>query len=254
MAKIYSKEKLPKRIEGYSIYPLNDDVIIRANSGFTSDGVKNDPKYELTRHNASEFGRVSSLCKIMRLSLMGILPKNSGRGVSNLLVKKMKSVVFSDRRSLRGNRRLCKAFLNEMALREMIGYDFNPNYSLPHVLKKNFTLNGLGCLILNDLNFADSFLFPEKSNCIGIRLHHLDFDFVTGESSLSSSGWLFFEKDSTITDFIIDLAYPAALKGVLFSLAELQFFVFEDGFVPLVDDVGKIVTVLGCSNTLKVQA
>jgi len=77
MAKVTVEGKFPKRIDDYVLYKLGDQIIIRANSGFTSKALKTSPKYALSRQNASEFGRVSATCKQLRLALSGFLPKKT---------------------------------------------------------------------------------------------------------------------------------------------------------------------------------
>jgi len=55
MAKFSSSGKIPKRIGTLIIYPLNGEYIIREKSGFSKEGMKDDPKYAQCRENASEF-------------------------------------------------------------------------------------------------------------------------------------------------------------------------------------------------------
>ena len=67
MAKITSFEgKIPKHIGNYVVYRLDDQLIVRANSGFTSKGLKQKAKYALCLQNASEFGLLSRTCKAIR--------------------------------------------------------------------------------------------------------------------------------------------------------------------------------------------
>ena len=229
MAKVFIKGKIPKRIGNYLLYPLQGEVIIREKSGFTSEGVKYDPKYELTRKNASEFGRVSSLCKMMRLALNGILPKKNGRVVTNCLAKQMKFILSLDRDSVRGERQLWKAFLNEEAKELMTGYAFNPHGILPQVLNEGLSLAASGNLVLSGVRVADVISFPDGSDSMGIRLHHLYFDFTDGMSQLCSSDWLFLKDDSRIKNFLLPCSFPEKSIGIRFSILEIRFYASAHG-------------------------
>ena len=101
MAKVTVEGKYPKRIGNYVLYPLNDEVIMKAKSGFTSKALKTSPKYALSRQNASEFGRVSSTCKELRLALKDYLPKKNNLLVVNNLTKKMRQLLGVDTGSVR---------------------------------------------------------------------------------------------------------------------------------------------------------
>jgi len=131
MAKISSDGKIPKQIEDYIVYPLNGDYIIRRKSGFTSKKMKTDPRYGQSRNNAAEFGKVSSLCKKIRMALEGILPKKNNLAICNSLVKMMHYLLVFDTESIRGQRNLLKAFENEKGRQSLEGYHLNPD-SLVH--------------------------------------------------------------------------------------------------------------------------
>lgn len=88
MAKVIIDGKFPKRIDNLVLYKLDNQVIIREISGFTSVNLLTSPKYLLSRQNASEFGRVSSTCKQLRLVLKDYLPKKNNLLVVNSLTKK----------------------------------------------------------------------------------------------------------------------------------------------------------------------
>lgn len=245
MAKVLSEEKLPKKIDDYIIYSLNGESIMRKKSGFTSEKMTKDPKYAVSRQNAGEFGSVSSLCKKMRMGLNGVLPKKNNLAICNSLVRQMKGLVYLDDESVRGERQLWKAFLNEKAREMMTGYDFNPNGILPKALGDGFVLDSSGNLLLSGLSMKNGISFPNGSNSFGIRLHHFDFDFIKGMSTLYSSEWLFLKNDSVVDDVLLRCSIPENPIGSLFSICEIQFFVSDrDGFVPLPDDGGKVVHVL----------
>lgn len=246
MAKLYSKGKIPKRIDDYVVYPLDDDTIIRQISGFTTDALLHETTYEKCRMNASEFGRVSSVCRNMRLALAAVLPKAYNLSICNSLVQKMRSLLEYDKESVRGERELWKAFLQEQTKLSMIGYDFIPEHPLPNTLNGCFSLPASGHVIFSGSRFTSHFNFPEGANRLGIRLHYFDFDFRTQKGSLVAGDWLFLKKKGTTETFELELALPEKVCGVLFTLLEIRFFVSNSGeIVPLLRGEGAMVHVLG---------
>lgn len=245
MAKLVGGGKVPKRIDNCVVYELDGEVIIRRISGFTSEGIKIDPKYALSRQNASKFGRVSSLCKQMRQSLAGILPKKNGLFVCNSLVSVMRSLIAFDQESVRGERLLWKAFESAEAKSLLTGYSFNKPCVFLKEVERAAGLDSFGNLDLSGLSASDVVGFFEGEFCLGVRWHHLDFDFKEGRSALYSSEWLFLTADAPVANYKIANAFPEIVAGVLFSIVEVGYFVRDNGsFVPVANDSDKIVRVL----------
>jgi len=237
MAKIESEEKLPKRIDNCVVYELYGQMIIRTISGFTTKALNTSPKYELSRQNASEFGRVSSMCKQVRLALIGILPKKNNLVVVNSLTKKMREVMTYDTISARGNRSLAVALNSEAGRAKLQGYHFNPEV----VLKLDYKWSE------HNLKLAtNSISFPDGANCIGFRLHNLEFDFTNCNHQLISSDWTFYNEPSLPNALTLTLPKFDFRSGILFTLLEVQFYISEEGsYVPLEDDRSKLVQVVG---------
>lgn len=225
MAKITAFEgKVPKRIGDYVVYPLDGDLVIRSKSGFTSKALKTDPKYALSRKNASEFGRVSSLCKGVRMALKDILPKKNNLAVVNAFTKKMREVMTHDVVTTIGERHLAQALQHEAARRQLQGYDFNPDCSID----LQCTLEG-SQLEVN----TDRIVVPKGANCIGFRAAVLAFDFETGASQFVTGHWLLYSSTGLQDRIVLDLPELEPQGGVVFRLLEVQFYVEEEGsYVP----------------------
>ena len=238
MAKIEAEGKLPKRIGNYVIYELQGQKIIRTISGFTSKALKKSPKYALSRQNASEFGRVSSLCKQVRMVLKGILPKNNNLLIVNTFTKKMREVMTFDPLSARGSRNLAVALEQDAGKKRLVGYCFNPeaDLTIAYVLHES-------SLHLT----TTAMVFPESANCVGFRVHDLEFDFRSCNHQLEGEDWSFYSKQGLPEDVVLALPKLDAQSGVVFTLLEVEFYVFEDGsYVPVADDRSKQVLVVGC--------
>jgi hypothetical protein len=238
MAKITSIDgKLPKNIEGYSVYALGDAVIIRAKSGFTRDGVLHSSKYLKSRHNYTEFGRLSSACRYFRAALVGILPKQHNLLVVNQFTAIMRKVMVCDLISIYGERNLGVALKTEAGRALLKGYGFNPKSAidLKYVVDGDVIAITLGAYAL-----------PERATVMGFRMHVLDFDFECMNGQLISSGLSFYDVDGLNTSIVLDMPKIADTTGVVFKVLEVSFFECVGGdFLSVECDGSKSVLVVG---------
>jgi hypothetical protein len=236
MAKVTVEGKFPKRIDDFVLYKLEDQIIMRAKSGFTSKALKTSPKYALSRQNASEFGRVSSTCKELRLALKDYLPKKNNLLVVNTLTKKMRQLLVFDTVSVRGERTLAKALATIEAQNELKGYHFNPEI----ITSLDYTYTN------NQLQFiTDGIEIPDGATNVSCTVLALDFNFETKTNSLCESDKHFYNL-TTLPDFItLEVPKMELTDGVMFTILVLAFYKEMDGcYVPLEDDRSKVVVIL----------
>ena len=247
MARIYSKTgTYPKRIEEFSVYKYDgqeDWRVLRRTSGFTVKGMKTDPKYANSRNNASEFGRISTLCKQMRLLLGGVLPKKNNLAVCNSLTAVMRKAMAFDTVSERGERNLATAFQDERARQLLVGYDFNPDVCLADVIRMPYCFDAVQSQVsFGKFSAAETIIFPEGANAVGMWLHQLVFNFENGTGVLASSDMALFSDTAALDGLVLECELPDA-DGVVFSVLEVQFYEYADGsYVPV---EGKVVCVVG---------
>jgi hypothetical protein len=245
MARVSSNEKLPKRIDDYLIYNLDNQFVMRKISGFTRKQILNSTKYARVRENAAEFGHVSRLCKALRLSLITLLPRKDSLAICNTLTKLMRRVLVCDTFSKRGERQLALAFENSESKTIVKGYDFNPNSLFRSIFRGSYRYDE-GRLQFDDLVFSEVIVFPDDANFVGFRLSQLQFDFRNAIGDLVASSWHLFERTSSTTGFTIAIPDTKATNGVLFVLLEMQFYTYDgSNFLPC-DDRSKVLVVLHC--------
>ena len=244
MPKICSENgKFPKRVDDYIIYRLGDDMVFREVSGFTTKALKNSPRYENSRKNASEFGQVSALCKQIRVLLCEVLPKKDNLFVCNSLTAVMRKAMVFDTVSERGERNLATAFLDERAKQLLVEYDFNPDVCLADVIRMPFCFDAvLSQVCFGKFSAGESIVFPEEANAVGMWLHQLVFNFEDGTGVLVSSDMVLFSDTATLDGLVLECKVPDA-DGVVFSVLEVQFYAYADGsYLPV---EGKVVCVVG---------
>jgi len=201
--------KPPKKIGNFLVYPLDDVFVVREKSGFDSDSLKSDPRYELCRSNAVEFGLLSKTCKAIRLLLADFLTKHNNLQVVNSLNKIARNLLEYDVTNPRGQRTLQNA-LSVIAAQDRIkNYYFTPDSKLE--------CKGLG----NSMEIKVPFSVPlNHANYLGMQKLFLFFDFETLTGRLETTPWQMEPLNEVIT-FIEPEENP---NGYWISLHAFSFF------------------------------
>ena len=120
MARQRSIIKLDGTIGGITFYKSKDGYLAREKGGISAERIANDPAFQRTRENGSEFGRAGKAGKMLRTALRPLLLNSAdGRMVSRLTQAMMK-VIQADTVSVRGLRNVIDG---EAEL--LFGFEFN---------------------------------------------------------------------------------------------------------------------------------
>jgi hypothetical protein len=112
--------KLKGTIGDITFYRTQDGYLAREKGGIDASRIANDPAFQRTRENGSEFGRAGKAGKILRTALRPLLLNSAdGRMVSRLTQAMMK-VIHADQVSERGLRNVIDG---ETEL--LFGFEFN---------------------------------------------------------------------------------------------------------------------------------
>ena len=234
MAIIKTPGNYPKRIGNYVIYTSREQIILRTVSGFTSAALKKSGKYKKCRQNASEFGRLSALCKTIRVALQPILPKANNLAIVNGCTKIMREVMTFDTVSKKGMRTVEAGLSTTEGKMHLQNYQFNPQitYKLPVTVSDTVTVD------------TTAIVFPKQSQYVAATVHYLDCDwetknhtFITGEKTL-------YKRNEVPA--ILTLPLPEeTTKGTVFTILELAFYKKVKGnLVTMEEDSSKVVMVL----------
>lgn len=126
--------KLEGTIGGITFYKSQDGYLAREKGGVSADRIANDPKFQRTRENGSEFGSAGKAGKILRDSLRVILQNSCDNRMVSRLTQKMVEVIQADLTSVRGQRNVIDG---EAELLE--GFEFNINAKLSNTMYAPFT-------------------------------------------------------------------------------------------------------------------
>jgi hypothetical protein len=112
--------KLKGTIGDITFYKTQDGHLAREKGGIDASRIKNDPAFQRTRENGSEFGRAGKAGKILRTALRALLLNSSDGRMVSRLTQAMVKVIQADVTSVRGLRNVIDG---EAEL--LTGFEFN---------------------------------------------------------------------------------------------------------------------------------
>ena len=122
MAKQTGIIKLKGTIGGISFYKTSDGHLAREKGGVDKSRIQNDPAFQRTRENGSEFGRAGKGGKILRTAIRLLLQNAKDKRVVSRLTKTLVAVTKTDTTNERGLRTL-----QDGDLGLLLGFEFNLN-------------------------------------------------------------------------------------------------------------------------------
>ncbi len=134
MAKQKGIIKLEGTIGDITFYKSKDGFLAKGKGGIPADRIANDPNFQRTHENGSEFGRAGKAGKVLRNAIRALLQNASDRLVVSRLTTQMVKVIQEDSINPRGLRNVIDG---EAELLQ--GFEFNINGKLGTTLYAPFT-------------------------------------------------------------------------------------------------------------------
>ena len=134
MAKQTGIIKLKGTIGGISFYKTADGHLAREKGGVDKNRIQNDPAFQRTRENGSEFGRAGKGGKVLRNAIRVLLQNAKDKRVVSRLTKDLVAITKTDTTNERGLRTLQDGDLSQLE-----GFEFNLNGKLGATLFAAFT-------------------------------------------------------------------------------------------------------------------
>lgn len=126
--------KLDGTIGDITFYKSKDGYLAREKGGVPAARIANDPAFQRTRENGSEFGRAGKAGKLLRNAIRGLLQNASDPRMVSRLTKEMVRVLQEDAVNPRGLRNVIDGEAELLA-----GFDFNINGKLGTTIYAQFT-------------------------------------------------------------------------------------------------------------------
>jgi hypothetical protein len=92
MAKFEGIFEIQGTMKGMTFYKSKDGLLIRAKGGVNKKRIMNDPAFQRTRENGTEFGQNAKMGQLIRRSIASLLPLAKDYRVSSRLSQVMSQV------------------------------------------------------------------------------------------------------------------------------------------------------------------
>lgn len=217
--------KLDGTIGDITFYKSKDGYLAREKGGVPAARIANDPAFQRTRENGSEFGRAGKAGKLLRNAIRGLLQNASDSRMVSRLTKEMVRVLQEDAVNPRGLRNVIDGEAELLA-----GFDFNINGKLGTTIYAPFTPvidRATGSLSINIAPFVPLNMIAAPGGTTHFKIvsagAEIDFEnevFISANSETAVLPW-----DANPTA-VIDLvnAVTANSAHPLFLMLGIEFY------------------------------
>ncbi len=218
--------KIKGTIGGMTFYKTSaDGHLVREKGGIEKSRIMNDPAFQRTRENGSEFGRAGRAGKILRTSLRPLLINSADTRMVSRLTQRMIKVLQADQTSDRGLRNIIDGEAELLA-----GFEFNLRGKLGTSLYAPFTSSinrATGDLSVTIPAFvpANMLVAPTGTTHYKVISAGTEVDFENESFVLANSETAILPWNSATTAPITQVnSVPAASTKVLFLALGVEFF------------------------------
>lgn len=180
MAKFDGIFEIKGTLQGMSFYKSKDGLMIRKKGGVDKKRIKNDPAFQRTRENGSEFGHNAKMGLLMRKSVSNLISLAKDYRVSSRMAQAMSSIKNLDVTSLRGERKVWIGLANAEGKQSLRGFDFNANSSFNSVFRGLHALDTLtGEVTISSFNPTKNLSLPQGAThaSFSVAVANVDFEF-----------------------------------------------------------------------------
>lgn len=217
--------KLKGTIGDITFYKTKDGYLVKEKSGVDASRIANDPAFQRTRENGSEFGRAGKAGKVLRLAYRPLLLNASDSRMVSRLTQSMMKVIQADAVSDRGLRNVIDG---ETEL--LTGFEFNINGKLSNSLFVPFTatidrVSGELSVAVAPFVPLQMIAAPSGTTHFKVVSGGAEIDFEAGTYVVASSETAILPWDVTPTIAISQVnAVTAASTKPLFLVLGIEFY------------------------------
>lgn len=225
MAKFEGIFEINGTIQGMTFFKSKDGLLIRKKGGVSKKRIKNDPAFQRTRENGSEFGHSAKMAQLVRKSVANLVSLAKDFRVSSRMVQSMAQVKNFDVTSARGQRKVWIGFGTAEGKQSVRGFDFNLNSPFNSVFRGQYLLDTTsGKVNISDFNPATNLSLPQGATHASLSVAVASVDF-----ELDNYGTTYSPKENfPLTDALLALSLvPSAMPGgtgVVFYYFLIEFF------------------------------
>ncbi|ARN70618.1 hypothetical protein BST91_02625 [Nonlabens tegetincola] len=217
--------KLKGTLGDISFYKSSDGHLARTKGGVDANRIANDPAFQRTRENGSEFGRAGKGGKVIRNAIRVLLQNAKDKRVVSRLTKALVAVTKTDTTNARGARTIEDGDMSTLQ-----GFEFNLNGKLGATLFAPYTTaldRATGDVELNLAPFAPAVRIagPSGTTHFKIVTGAAELDFANEASNFESAETAILPYDSANTAAInLAVALPAGSALPILQVIGIEFY------------------------------
>lgn len=217
--------KLKGTIGDITFYKTQDGHLAREKGGIDASRIKNDPAFQRTRENGSEFGRAGKAGKILRTAFRALLLNSADSKMVSRLTQQMVKVIQADTTSVRGLRNVIDGEAELLA-----GFEFNIRGKLGTSLFAPFvgTIDrATGNITVDLASFVPLNMIAAPSGTTHFKIisagAEIDFEAETFVEAHSETAILPWDINATAVISQTNAVTPASTKPLFLALG-LEFY------------------------------
>lgn len=217
--------KLKGTIGGVSFYKSRDGHLAREKGGVDKSRIMNDPAFQRTRENGSEFGRAGAAGKVLRTAFRALLINASDFRMVSRLTREMVKVIQEDQVSERGLRNVLDGELELLQ-----NFEFNISGKLGTTLYAPFTSaidRVTGELTVDLASFVPINMIAAPGGTTHFKIvsagAEIDFELGTFVSAESTTAILPYDATPTAAINLLNAVTAASTKP-LFLVLGIEFY------------------------------
>ncbi|WP_167343111.1 hypothetical protein [Nonlabens sp. SY33080] len=217
--------KLKGTLGDISFYKSSDGHLARTKGGVDANRIANDPAFQRTRENGSEFGRAGKGGKVIRNAIRVLLQNAKDKRVVSRLTKALVAVTKTDTVNERGLRTIEDGDMNTLQ-----GFEFNLNGKLATTLFAPYSTSldrATGDVGVSLQPFAPSVRVaaPTGTTHFKVVAGASELDFANESSSFESTETAILPYNGTNTAQIdLDVALPANSVLPIMQVIGIEFY------------------------------
>ena len=225
MARLKGILKIEGTLDELTFYKTQDGHLVKTKGGVSADRIANDPNFQRTRENGSEFGSSATAGKVLRNAVRNLMMNAADNRVTSRLTQVMTVIKNYDTTSARGERTVAVGIADPAALALLKDFDFNDKAILSGVLFAPFIVTpATGEIAIPAFVPLNDIAYPGGATHVNMKAAFANVDFTNEISAIEYSPVTNLPIDGTNTPVSLVPAGVPAGAGTKFYLLLLEFF------------------------------
>lgn len=225
MARLKGLLKIEGTLDELTFYKTQDGHLVKTKSGVSGDRIANDPTFQRTRENGSEFGSAAEAGKLLRDAVRTLMLTAADNRVTARVTQLMTIIKNYDTTSPRGERTVGVAISDPAALNELKNFNFNINAILSSILYKPYSVNtSTGVMSITGLVPVNDIAAPIGATHVSIRGAWAKVDFAGNTSEVEYTNIVNVALDGTSASVTLTPAAVPSGSGTSLFLLAVEFF------------------------------